>query len=492
VVKEFWNKLGPSARIGLMVGCAVIVVATVGVAAWVLRTDYDVLFANLSPQDAAALTAELDRAKLPYRIGTDGTSILVDRTSVHQTRLKLMSKDIPLHGAVGFELFNNTDFGMTEFAQKINYQRAMQGELTRTILSLSEVESVRVHLAFPEEGLFKRDPGHAKASITLALKRGQALRPEQVTGIQRLVSAAVSGTSPQDVTIVNQQGVALTHAGPADSTPELSARMELKKEIEQHLAGKASDVLERTFGAGHALASVDVVLEMNQVRVTTEDVTGPAPKAGDAATGVIVRERETIRDDAPGAARDTSAVGASSSHRETDYQVGRRVEQVVSQPGSIQRLQVLAVIKAPLDDHQLEQVKTLVAAAVGASRERGDTVVVQSMDALARPSTPAGDVLAHDDEPLPPGHTKAPDAAAPPAPSTIAASPVALASAVALIALAALAALAMRVHGRPRASRAAAPRADSLSIEQREAALARVQQWLVRGATETPARGDTR
>jgi flagellar M-ring protein FliF len=150
VAKDYWAQLGAGARVGLLCGIAVILAATIGVAAWLWRVDYQVLFADLQPQDTAVMVAELDRMKVPYKIGSDGNTILVDGAVVHSTRLKLMGKDLPLHGTAGFELFNNADFGMTEFAQKINYQRALQGELTRTIMSLSEVRDARVHLALPE------------------------------------------------------------------------------------------------------------------------------------------------------------------------------------------------------------------------------------------------------------------------------------------------------------------------------------------------------
>ena len=378
---EFWQGLHRSRRIGLMAGAVAIVTVTAVVAVFLFRTDYEVLFASLAPADASSMTAELDRMKVPYRLGGDGTTILVDRNTVHATRLKLMGKDLPLHGAVGFELFNNSDFGMTEFAQKINYQRALQGEITRTILSLSEIESARVHLAFPEESLFKREQSKAKASITVALRHGQSLRADQVSGIQRLVSAAVTGIAADDVTIVNQEGVALTRTATGGIDSAAPGRLDLKADIEQALGRKVARILDKTFGDGHAMASVDVALDMSQVRVTTEDVRGQAEKPGEAQTGVVVRERETLRDEsALASARDHAAGG---SYRETEYQVGRRVEQVITQPGSIQRLQVVAVIRDPLDATQMAQVKAMIAAAVGSISERGDTVVVHSMGAFA-------------------------------------------------------------------------------------------------------------
>ncbi|HVI96822.1 MAG TPA: flagellar basal-body MS-ring/collar protein FliF [Anaeromyxobacter sp.] len=392
-MKAFWKGLGRTARVALVAGVVAIVAATAALGWWLLRTDYQVLFADLSPQDAAAITAELERQKVPYALAEDGaergTTIRVDRRDVYRTRMKVMGKDLPLHGAVGFELFNNSDFGMTEFAQKINYQRALQGELTRTILSLSEIRDVRVLLALPEQGLFKQATSKAKASITLALRRGQTLRAEQVAGIQRLVSAAVPGIASQDVTIVDQSGVALTRApGETDVDPG-SGRLELKKETEEYLARKAVQVLERALGAGQALASVDVTLDMDRVQTTTEDVVAAPGKGDRGQTGVVVRERETSREVAAplarGSADGSSAPVGGSSQREVEYAVGRRVEQVMSQPGSIRRLHVVAVVRKALDAAQERQIRDLVAASVGASPERGDTVVVQPMDALPAP-----------------------------------------------------------------------------------------------------------
>jgi flagellar M-ring protein FliF len=349
---------------------------------WLLRRNEQVLFADLKPQDAAVMMAELERTKVPYRIAADGTTILVAGADVHATRLKLMSKDLPLHGTTGFELFNNADFGVTEFAQKINYQRALQGEITRTILSLSAVKDARVHLALPEEGLFKRSNAKAKAAVTLALRSGEVLRAENVTGIQRLVAAAVPGISPQDVTILDEHGVALSRAASSDAEPDaVGARLDVKRETERQIARKVTDVLARAFGAGQVLATVDATLSMDQVRVTTEDVIGAPRSPGQISTGVVVRERESMRDlGAPLNARGEAS--GSNSQREVDYQVGRRVEQVATQPGAIRRLHVAAVVSRPLDAKQIEQIREIVAAAAGVVPERGDTVVVQSLQDL--------------------------------------------------------------------------------------------------------------
>lgn len=376
-MNTFWKNLGRGARLSLVVGVLLIAVAMTAVGFWALRGHDEVLFNNLSAQDAAAMTAELDRMKQAYRLGPDGTSILVDRDAVHRVRLKLMGKDLPLHGAVGFELFNNADFGMTEFAQKVNYQRALQGEITRTILSLEEVASARVHLALPEERLFKNEQNRPKASITLGLHHGRTLSREQVAGLQRLVAAAVPGIAVPDVTITNLQGVALTR-GQAEEGAFDGETLGLKSEVERHLVRKAMEVLERRFGTGAASISVDATLDMNRVRVTKEEVL--AARGGDdtANTGVVVKEHETLKD-SPETPRDGAAANASITSRDVEYQVGRRVEQMVSQPGSVVKLQVAVVVRAPLEAAQVEQAKALVSAAVGAVPDRGDVVVVQAI-----------------------------------------------------------------------------------------------------------------
>lgn len=378
----FWRGLDRRARLGLGLGVAAILIALIAASVWLLRTDWDVLFAELAPADAAAMSAELDRLKVPWKLAEDGQTLLVDRRHVHATRLKLMGRELPLQGAVGLELFNHADFGMTEFAQKINYQRALQGELTRTIQSLAEVEQARVHIAFADERLFSREGPRAKAAVTLSLKRGATLRPEQVTGIQRLVAAAVHGVAAGDVTLVDRQGVALTRGPAGGDGAEPPLRQDLKAEIEQALAKKAMRVLDRVYGEGRALASVDVTLDMAQVRTTTEDVIGHGDaKSGETPTGVVVRERETLRDE--------SAAGGASL-RETEYQTGRRVEQVIRQPGGIQRMQLAVVVRDALAPDQVARVKALLGAAVGIVAERGDGIVVQTLDSVVAPATLAG------------------------------------------------------------------------------------------------------
>lgn len=393
-MRETWKRLAPQARVGLIAGAVLIVTLMAGLGFWAYRTDYQVLFSEVAPADAAAMTAELEKLKTPYQLADGGATILVPRDLVYKTRLKLMGKELPLHGAVGFEVFNNADFGMTEFVQKVNYQRAIQGELTRTILAIEEIQAARVHLALPEQGLFKKAQAKPKASVTLTMKNGQTLAPEQIAGIQRLVAASVPDIVSGDVTVLNQHGVALTRLAPADGSDAGINQLDGKRSTEDYLLRKVTQVLERTYGAGQAVASVDVALDLDQSKVTTEEIL-PAKNSDPAAslTGVVVRERSSAHE---AAAAGNTLAGAgkpgtpASSTSEFDYQVGRRVEQTVSGSGGIKRMTVAVLVKQGMDQAQQDKLKEVVGLAVGVNPQRGDAVVVYSMQALANPPlTPA-------------------------------------------------------------------------------------------------------
>lgn len=378
-MKSFWDSLGRGSKLGLSIGILTILIATSVAAFFLFKVEYQVLFSDLKAQDSAVMVAELEKQKIPYRMSDSGDAILVEKSIVHATRMKLLGKDLPLHGAVGFELFNANDFGMTEFAQKINYQRALQGEITRTILSFDEVKDVRVHLALPEEGLFKRATSKPKAAITIGLKQGARLRPEQVSGIQRLVAAAVPGIVASDVVVSDQHGIILSRSDEQSEIGQSHSALELKKEMESALTKKANDILARVFGDGKVTASVDVVLNMDQVKVTTEDILPAQTATGNTFSGVLVKSKETSNESgAVGELRGGDGGRQVTSQRESEYQVGRRVEQVIGQTGAIKRLSAVAVVERDLSDEQREQVRDLLLAAVGAIPDRGDSVVVQT------------------------------------------------------------------------------------------------------------------
>lgn len=382
-LREMWRQASAEAKLGLATGVVVILAIVLYFSFTLLRPEYQTLFTNLDPQDAAAMTAELDKMKVPYRVENDGATILVDKSQVHNQRLKLLGKSGTLKSAVGFEIFNNTDFGMTEFAQKINYQRALQGELTRTIQSLDEVKSARVHLVLPESGLFKKSGQKPKASITLAMKENRSLSPDQVVGIQRLVAASVPEIEPSAVTIADQRGVTLTRAANGEGEEVLSGRLGIKSEVEAYFARKLVTLFDKAFGPGRVIVSVDVTVNHDSVKVTREDVI-PLGTRGGEAVGSMVRSRTTTVTGESGyvtaanTAEKSSAGGSATS--EIEYQNGRRIEQVVSMPGSIKRLSVGIVLPNVNDRARVDEIRQLVATTVGANTARGDEIAITSLD----------------------------------------------------------------------------------------------------------------
>lgn len=410
-----WQDMKGPARAGLVTGLMLIAALVAALGYWAYKPDYQVLFADMAPRDAAAMAAELDKMKALYQLGAGGNTLLVPADQVYKLRLKLMGKEVPLHGAVGFEVFNNADFGMTEFVQKVNYQRAVQGELTRTIQAIDEIASARVHLAIPEQGLFKKTASRPKASVALVVKPGQVLSAEQVSGIQRLVAASVPDVLAADVTVLDQHGAALTRLASTETTEgNGGSQLDARRSTEDYLAKKIGQVLDRTFGAGEAIASVDVLLNLDQSKVTTEDVLPARGTRGeDPPTGVVLHERHTIQDTDAGpvnasaiASKSTGNMGSTVA--EADYQVGRRIEQLVVASGAVRRMTVAVVVKKPLTDLQIERLREVLGLAVGFNPARGDAMAVSTMERLSTSSGQAPETVI--DAPAPVSAAKPADA----------------------------------------------------------------------------------
>lgn len=389
-INEFLKTSKGNVRLGIVLGIVSIILGVSALGYWAMAADYQVLFSDLQEQDASVMVAELDKLKIPYRLEDGGARILVPKDAVYKTRLKLAGKNLPLHGVVGFEIFNNSDFGMTEFSQKVNYQRALEGELTRTIMALDEVQSARVHLALPESSMFRQDKAKAKASITLTLKQGRSINAEQVSGIQRLVASSVQQIEADDVTVADKHGVTLSMAAEGvEGAASGDRRLDVKRKFEEYLGRKATQVLERALGQGQALVSVDATLNMDRVKVTMESVIPAKPTPGDSGgpVGVLVKERQTTKE-APtidGQGKTTDASSSTVLHTESEYQVGRRVEQLVSTPGSVSRLSVGIVVPGDLDEVRQQKIRELASSALGLDFGRGDVISVYPLSRVTSP-----------------------------------------------------------------------------------------------------------
>jgi len=394
-IGNMWAGLSGPKKIALVCGAIVIAILVIVLAIWLLKDEYDVLFSGLDTQDQATIVSELDKQKIPYRISEDGTAILVSKDSVHKTRLKVMSHGADIKGTVGFEIFNDSNFGASEFAQKINYQRALQGELARSITSIEEIKGARVHLVLPEGGLLRRkDAAPPKASVALTVNEGAKLSADQILGIQRLVAAAVPDLEPQAVVVSDQQGVTLSRTIQTGADGDnVSGKIEMKRQAEQYLTHKLADLLDKAVGPGQAIVSVDVTLNHDQINSSREDLLGAPGRNGDV-TGMVTRERRSTaatpgeaasnRDDGGGSGA-KPARGAESV--EFDYAYGKKIEQVVGSPGGVKRLSVGVLLPATFDETKIAKIREIVAMAVGFNAQRGDGIAIQQIAASTKAET---------------------------------------------------------------------------------------------------------
>lgn len=394
--KRFWGGLTPGRRAAFVV----LGIAAGGgaVAAYVLagRLDLAPLYANMSEDDAAAAARKLRERKIPHEV--EGRTLLVPRERVDELRLELAAEGIPRGGGVGFELFDKRTLGLSEFAQRLNYRRALMGELARTISSLEAVERARVHLVIPERRVFSERQQEASASVVLRMRAGRSLAGGQIQGIVHLVASAVEGLRPENVTLVDEEGRLLWRPRKGDPQDALE---EMRLDRERALEQRVTELVERMVGAGKAVVRVAAEIDLDRQETTVEDY--------DPEVRVVRSEqemRETLGEGSVGATGGVPGTranlptaqpsppatpkGASRESNVRNYEVKRTVQKTVSPGGKVRRLSVAVVVDGryetrdgkltfvPRDEADLRKIEELVKSAVGFRAERGDVVAVRS------------------------------------------------------------------------------------------------------------------
>lgn len=373
------------------------------------RTDYRPLFTNLTSEDAGEIVKKLKDAKTPYQITADGKGILVPSDKVYELRLTLASEGIPQGGGVGFEIFDRKNFGMTEFVQKLNYQRALQGELSRTIAQLTGVEQARVHLVIPEKSLFKDNEKPATASIVLKMKSNRALRDSEVQGVVHLVSASIEGMDPEHVTILDSRGKILSKGGGGgDATTRMtSAMQETQRTYERNVEERLQSLLDRIVGGGKSVARVTASFDFKQVErleekfdpesiaVRSEQRTEEKGSSTTAAAGVPGVQTNLGRT-APGAG--ATSGGGSKNDETLNYEVSRSTAKIIEPVGALSKISIAVLVDGkyespaavkegqvakakylPRSPDELQKIETLVKSAVGFNPDRGDQLSVQNI-----------------------------------------------------------------------------------------------------------------
>ncbi len=270
-LRQRFNTLSASGK-SVALGFGALALATLfTISLWIQTPDYQLLYANLAPEDASAVVEQLKTQNIPYELSNQGKNIQVSSDRVHEIRLSLAGQGLPQGSEVGLELFEDIPLGMTEFVQKLNFQRALQGELARTIKSLDAVEQARVHLVIPKEDLFLRDKPKGKASVMLKIRAGKTLSESQIQGIVYLVASSVDKVEAADVVLIDLKGNMLSGAqGISDSALMTTSNYKHQKRVEQELENSIVRMLEDALGMGKVIVRVSANLDFDKVEQTEE------------------------------------------------------------------------------------------------------------------------------------------------------------------------------------------------------------------------------
>lgn len=368
------------------------------------QSDYQLLFANLPQGDASSIVVWLKDKKIPYEIEGGGSSIYVPADKVYETRLELAGSGLPQGGGVGFEIFDKQSLGITDFVQKVNYLRAMQGELSRTIASLSPVAAARVHLALPQKRLFKSQQQAVTASVIVKMVAGTTLRDSQVQGIVNLVAGSVEGLDAEYVTVVNSSGKVLSKRQEQGlSGPMTPGMLEYQQAVERQMESRAQEMLDRALGMSNSLVKVTAVLDFSQVEKLEElyDPKSAVPRSeqiqeqkdsSGSSVGGVPGVQSNLEG---GSAVGGGSSGSSNNAETTNYEISKVINRTVASVGSIQHLSVSVLVAdvvsdvadgeegevklQPRSEQELRTIEKMVQSALGIDASRGDQLNVVSM-----------------------------------------------------------------------------------------------------------------
>ncbi|MBI5374777.1 MAG: flagellar M-ring protein FliF [Candidatus Schekmanbacteria bacterium] len=388
LINQLLNQLGnifknlPVAnRVSFILLLSIFLAAFGAVVFWGTRPDYELLYANLSGSDASSIVSSLKEKKVSYKLEGNGSRIYVPAESVYDIRMELAAEGVPKGDGIGFEIFDKNSFGLTDFVQKVNYQRSLQGELERTISRLDSVETVRIHLAIPEKSLFLENAEEPKASVVIKLKPGMTINQKQVRGIVNLVSGSVERLKAQNVTVIDSLGNILSN-NEADELGigENTLQMEYKQSIESSFEKRIQTMLERVVGKNNIIARVTATLDFQRVELTEEKYDPDSP---------VVRSEQISEEKTQGS---QGQLGGQSnkSNEVRNYEINKTVSHQVAPSGTIKTLSVAVLINGsyketgeagkneymPRTNDEMKKFSDIVRTAVGFNQDRGDKVEV--------------------------------------------------------------------------------------------------------------------
>lgn len=406
VIEQF-NAMPLNKKIALFAVIVISISVMVLLFTWIQKADYQVLYSNLSEEDAGRVVQELRDRKISYQIGAGG-AVLVSADEVYDIRLQLASKGIPQGAGVGFEIFDNSSFTTSEFVQKLNYRRALEGELSRTIGSLSGIQQSRVHLVTPDKSVFafQADKPKASAAVFVTLQQGRKLSRTEVDGIVHLVSSSVEDLGPEDITVVDNKGKLLTKPSDDNMMAMSSTQLEYQHNFEKNMVSKIVSILEPVVGLGKVNAKVSSSFDFTRSERTEESFD---------PEGVVVRseskstEKTTsgfplsggipgVASNLPGGASPQMASSQGQSQKQDEminYETSKTITRIVDSPVTLERMTVALLIDGILPsqketmenadqyavrtEEDIKYYEDIVKKTIGFTEDRGDEISVNVM-----------------------------------------------------------------------------------------------------------------
>lgn len=407
-LKKLFQELSPAKKVTLFSLTAGTLAGLFFLMTWTEKMDYRYLYSNIDPEDAGEILAELKDRKIPYQISGNGKSIMIPKDQVHEIRMDLASKGIPKSTGIGFEIFDNTKLGMTEFVQKVNYQRALQGELCRTINKIPEVESSRVHIVMAPKSLFIEKETPVTASVIVKMHRGRWLNQGQVQGIVHLVSSSVSRLKPANVTVVDGDGRILAGEQAKEVAGNLTPdELGYQEKMERGLEGKIKMMLGQALGDENATVKVSVALDFKRQEMKEEKY---------YPENRVIRSEQMLNETSIGSKTNPAGIPGTRSNlakrtdkktgedktefqkvdRTVNYEIGKITSHIVEPTARVKRISAAVIIDGtyqrvakeaglfewkyiPRAADEIEKIKNIVKGAINFDASRGDMVEVANI-----------------------------------------------------------------------------------------------------------------
>ena len=398
--KAFWSAISLSQRVLVSSLAVLLVAAFFGMVVWMNTQEFQVLYSNLGPEDASRVVKALETQKVPFRLTNGGTAIMVPTDKVYTLRVRIAGEGGLTGQGIGFEIFNKVDVGVTDYVQKINYQRALQGELARTITAFPAVKNARVHLVMPRRSLFIEEQQKTSASVVLELAGGKKMDQRDVQAIVNLVTMSVEGLDKSRVSIADTSGKVLFQPNEEDAMQISTNQLEHQQLTQQNLERRIEELLMPLVGPGKVIAKVNADLDYSQ-RTIRKELFDPEKTVlrSETRSETSTQGRTNLESGVPetnfrgdGMTGSAATQSSSSENRSSNFEINKEEQSIVAQLGGLNRLSVAVVVDgsytkndkgemvfAPRSADEIKQIRQLVANAVGFDSSRGDTIEVTSI-----------------------------------------------------------------------------------------------------------------